>query len=158
MKDIQVFLSFAIFYQRSIKAFAKIAAFLTLILQTILGFTIIIIRRSNKTYNNKVDGGGNTIYDKKEKRDKCIRAIIIKNSTNFFSLKAWAVFICLSNTFTETPILHLFDPEHHIRIEIDVFGYAICRVMSQLWFSNDYVIHKCNHNHLPLILPPENSL
>ena len=34
--------------------------------------------------------------------------------------------------FLKAPILHHFNPERHIRIETDVSGYAIDRVLSQL--------------------------
>ena len=34
--------------------------------------------------------------------------------------------------FVEAPILNHFDPKHHIQIEMDVLGYAICRILSQL--------------------------
>ena len=38
----------------------------------------------------------------------------------------------LRQVFTEALILRHFDPECHIRIEIDTSGYAIGRVLSQL--------------------------
>ena len=38
----------------------------------------------------------------------------------------------LKQAFIKAPILYHFDPEHHIRVETDVSGYAIGRVFSQL--------------------------
>ena len=42
----------------------------------------------------------------------------------------------LKQVFVKAPILHHFDPEHHIRIEIDVSGYSIYGVLSQLTLEN----------------------
>ena len=41
-------------------------------------------------------------------------------------------FNCLWLVFTKASIFGYFDLECHIRIEIDVFGYAIEKVLSQL--------------------------
>ncbi len=38
----------------------------------------------------------------------------------------------MRQAFVEVPILNHFDPERHIRIETDVSGYAIGRIVSQL--------------------------
>ena len=55
-----------------------------------------------------------------------------KAGMSFFTPKARLAFIQLRQAFVEAPILHYFDPESHIRIEIDVSGYAIGGVLSQL--------------------------
>lgn len=34
--------------------------------------------------------------------------------------------------FVEALILNYFDPESHIRIKTDAFGYAICEILNQL--------------------------
>ena len=45
-------------------------------------------------------------------------------------------FTQLKKVFTKAPILWYFDPEYYIRIETDVSGYAIGRVLSQLTLNN----------------------
>ena len=42
------------------------------------------------------------------------------------------MFTELRQAFLKAPILHHFDPEHHIWIETDVSGYAIGGVLNQL--------------------------
>ena len=51
---------------------------------------------------------------------------------DFFIFRAKLKFIKLKQAFVKSSILHHFNPERHIRIETDVLGYAICRVLSQL--------------------------
>ena len=53
-----------------------------------------------------------------------------KAETSFFTPKAKLAFTQLRQAFVEAPILHHFDAESHIRIEIDVLGYAIGSVLS----------------------------
>ena len=46
------------------------------------------------------------------------------------------VFTQLKKTFTKALIFHHFDPECHIQIEIEVFGYTIGGFISQLTLDN----------------------
>ena len=55
--------------------------------------------------------------------------------SNYLTLNAKKAFDQLRQAFTEAPILQHFDPEQYIRVETDVSGYAIGRVLSQL--TND---------------------
>ena len=55
-----------------------------------------------------------------------------KSTLDFLTLRAKLAFTKLRQTFFKAPILHHFNPEHHIRIKTDVSGYAIGRVLSQL--------------------------
>ena len=54
----------------------------------------------------------------------------------FLTSGARRVFAKLRQAFIKAPILHHFDPEHHIRVETDVSGYIIGGVFNQLT-SND---------------------
>ena len=42
----------------------------------------------------------------------------------------------LRQAFVKALILNHFNPERHIRIEMDVLGYAICEIFSQLTLDN----------------------
>ena len=55
-----------------------------------------------------------------------------KAGTSFFTSKARLAFTQLRQTFIKAPILYYFDSESHIRIEINVSGYAIGGILSQL--------------------------
>ena len=62
-----------------------------------------------------------------------------KNSngaTGYLTPDAKRAFTQLRQAFTKAPILRHFDPECHIRIEIDASGYAIGGVLSQLTLNN----------------------
>ena len=50
----------------------------------------------------------------------------------FLTLKVKLAFSWLRQAFTKAPILHHFDPEQYIRIEMDASGYAISGILSQL--------------------------
>ena len=52
--------------------------------------------------------------------------------SDFLTLGAKLAFTELRQAFLKALILHHFNPERYIRIEIDVSGYAIGRVLSQL--------------------------
>ena len=96
----------------------------------------------NKLYGSKVDGaevdGGevedNEVGEKVQKRSKSKNSSKSKNLSKFISdfltPGAKLTFIKLRQAFLKAPILHHFDPECHIRIEIDVSGYAISGVFS----------------------------
>ena len=55
-----------------------------------------------------------------------------KARTSFFTSEARLAFTQLRQAFVKTLILHYFDPENHIRIEIDTSGYVIGSIVSQL--------------------------
>ena len=50
--------------------------------------------------------------------------------SDFFTPGARLAFTKLRQAFVKAPILHHFDPERHIRVETDVSGSAIGRVLS----------------------------
>ena len=41
-------------------------------------------------------------------------------------------FIKLRQAFIKAPILHYFDPEHHIRVETELSGYVIGGIVNEL--------------------------
>ena len=55
-----------------------------------------------------------------------------KTESSFLTSGAKKAFTELRQAFIKALILHHFDPECHIRVETDVSGYAIGRVLSQL--------------------------
>ena len=56
--------------------------------------------------------------------------------SDFLTPRAKLAFTELRQAFLKAPILHHFDPERHIRIEMDASGYAIGGVLSQLTSDN----------------------
>ncbi len=50
----------------------------------------------------------------------------------FLTTDARRAFTKLRQAFVKAPILNHFNPECHIQIETDAFGYAIGRILSQL--------------------------
>ncbi len=54
----------------------------------------------------------------------------------FLTADTKKTFTELRQAFVEAPILNHFDPECHIRIETDAFGYAIGGILSQLTLDN----------------------
>lgn len=59
-----------------------------------------------------------------------------KLKTEFYTPKAKLAFIELRQPFSKTPILYHFDPESHIWIETNAFGYTICEMLCQLTLDN----------------------
>ncbi len=57
---------------------------------------------------------------------------LVSQSGLFLISRAKKTFTKLEQAFVEAPILNHFDSEHHIQIEIDVSGYAIGGIFSQL--------------------------
>ena len=57
-------------------------------------------------------------------------------SSDFFTLGARLAFTKLRQVFFKALILYHFDPECHIRIEIDESSYAISGVLSQLTWND----------------------
>ena len=141
VRDIQVFIGFAIFYRRFIKGFSRIAAPLTSILKT-------PANQSDTTADGldgstagdvDVDGFGSGSNEKSAKSKSGNSAKSKKSPGNsgateepkFLTSNAREAFNHLKQAFTEAPILRHFDPELHIRIETDASGYAIGGVLSQ---------------------------
>ena len=56
--------------------------------------------------------------------------------SDFFIPRARPAFIELRQAFVKAPILHHFDLQYDIQIEINVSGYAIGGVFSQLTFDD----------------------
>ena len=102
VRNIQVFLGFANFYQHFIQQFSKIAAPLTSILKT-------------------------TFFPTNVK--KLLKAT---GNSNFLTPKAKLAFLQLKKVFTKAPILPHFHPQRYIRIEIDASDYTISSIFSQL--------------------------
>ena len=95
-------------------------------------------RRGGSEMNDvKVDGGeieGNEVGKKAQKTSKSKNLSKSQKTvgSDFLTPGAKLAFTKLRQTFLETPILHHFNPNRHIRIETDVSGYAIDRFLSPL--------------------------
>ncbi len=157
VKDIQIFLGFTNFYRRFIRNFSRIAAPLTSILRTTEKealSTQAIENEKNQDAPSAAGGanGGNVgrsiknlstaIKSAKSKKPNFAKA---NSGTDFLTLEAKEAFIHLRKAFTEAPILRHFDPERHIRIEIDASEYAIGGVLSQMTsdqHSSGHVTHE----------------
>ena len=59
-----------------------------------------------------------------------------KTELGFLTSGVRMVFTKLRQVFIKASILHHFDPEQHIRVEIDVSGYDIGGVLNQLILDN----------------------
>ena len=77
--------------------------------------------------NSEVDGsgGGHETFEKSPTHTK----VTIK-AMDYLNPKAKVAFIKLRKAFTKAPIFCYFNPEYSFRIETNVFGYAITRVLS----------------------------
>ena len=87
----------------------------------------------SKADENKLDtdgsgsiSGGNKIVNLSSTTKK------ISSKTGFLTSEASLTFIQLRKVFIKALILHHFDLERYIQIEIHALGYAISRVLSQL--------------------------
>ena len=134
VRDIQVLLGFANFYQRFIQRFSKIAGPLTSMLKTTRLAENLSSLMAEDTEVGSIGGGGDC-------KDKTVERLPLtsKNSngaTGYLTPGAKQAFTQLRQVFTEALILRHFDPECHIRIETDVSGYAISGVLSQLTLDN----------------------
>ena len=76
--------------------------------------------------------GGEVGDDKIGKKAQKLSKSKNLSKSDFFTPVAKLAFTKLRQAFIKAPIFHHFDPEHHIRIEMNVSGYAIGRVFSQL--------------------------
>ena len=134
IRDIQVFISFANYYQRFIQGFSRIAAPLTSMLKT-TGSSDSAPRLGAD--DDEVVGGGGDRNLSKSKKSKNTKSgsqtrIGATGEPTFLTPGAREAFNQLRQAFTKAPILRHFDPEYHIRIETDASGYAIGGVLSQL--------------------------
>ena len=150
VRDIQMFLKFANFYQQFIQRFSWIAAPLTSMLKTSggtesktqpgkggvrvdgsrIGYGGSKLDDGRKIDGDKVDGnevGDDEVWTKVQKLFKSK-----KTESSFLTPGAKKAFTKLRQAFIKAPILHHFDPERHIRVETDASGYAIGGVLSQL--------------------------
>ena len=158
VQNIQVFLGFAKFYQQFIQGFSRIVVSLTLMLKTSrctefkarpgkggvgvdsdskAGCGGSEIDGSEKD-DIEVDGGEVEVDEVGKKVQKLSKSKNLSKSKktvrslDFFTLGAKLAFTKWRQAFLKAPILHYFDPKHHIRIETDASGYAIGGVPSQL--------------------------
>ena len=149
VQDIQVFLGFANFYMRFIQGFSRIAAPLTSMLKTSSNKSaeprkgIIGVGSNSRARceegeldrsgmdNIEVDSGevGDNEIGKKGRNLSTLK----KTESSFLTYKARIAFTKLKQAFIKALILHYFDPERHIRVEMDKLSYAIDGVLSQLW-------------------------
>ena len=144
VKDNQVFIGFANFYQRFIRGFSRIAALLTSILKT-TGSSEESAPRAFRTGNDEVVGSGNradetvvnSSKNEKSKKSTHVPNIGATGEPNFLTSDAKKAFNHLRLVFIKALILRHFDPESHIRIETDASGYAIGGVLSQLNLDSD---------------------
>ena len=135
LRDIQVFLGFANFYQYFIQNLSKIAGPLTSILRTSptwsaknLSLLIDLVE------NAEVGVGGSDREDETNRRSPNSKNT--NGARGYLTLKAKLAFTQLKKAFTKAPIFRHFDLECHMRIEIDASSYAIGKVFSQLTFDN----------------------
>ena len=137
VRDIQVFISFANFYECFIQGFSRIAIPLTSLLET-TGLSKSALKAFRTDYNEVVGGGGggatgtvvNLSKNKKSRNLTRIPNIRTTKKPNFLTPNTKKAFNHLRLAFIKAPILRHFDPESHIRIETDASGYAIGGVLS----------------------------
>ena len=145
VRDIQVFLGFANFYRRFIQGFSRIAAPLTSMLKTSSTESaepkkgVVGVGGGSRAGRDRdgldgsrmddveVDGGEVEVGKKGQNLSK-----FKKTESGFLISEVRMAFTELRLTFIKALILHHFDTEHYIRVETDVSGYAIGRILSQL--------------------------
>ena len=84
----------------------------------------------------KVDGGEVEVDEVGKKVQNLSKFKKTVRSLDFLTPGAKLAFTKLRQAFIKAPILHYFDPEHHIQVETDVSGYTIGGVLSQLTSDN----------------------
>ena len=165
-----MFLGFANFYTKFIRNFNRIIALLTFIFWR-TNKQIEDEAQSTQFGNpdaldaaSRIDRSGvsesiknlstvvNLAKSKKSKltkpKNSDISNLKANSRTDFLISGAKKAFIYLQKTFIEVLIFIYFDPERHIWIEIDVSGYAIGGVLSQMTLDyldqlfSDHVTHK----------------
>lgn len=127
IRDIQIFIRFANFYHQFIHKFSRIVAPRTSILK-ILGSEILSVLQTSKNEvlsrkNNYIESG------KDNNNNKTVRK---NGGTSYLTPKAKIAFAKWKKAFIKALILYHFQPNWYIWIEIDVSGYAIGGVISQL--------------------------
>ena len=101
----------------------------------------------NMAGNDEVSvGGGGDSEDEKIGKSPSKN---LNGAMSYLTPNARRVFIQLRQAFTKAPILWHYDLEYYIRIEINVSGYVINRVLSQLtlnylgqWYPVAYYLQK----------------
>ena len=139
IRDIQVFIGFANFYQCFIQGFSKIAVSLTSLFKTTES-SEKLAPKAFKADNNEIIGVAsranktvvNLSKNEKSKNWTHILNIGAIGEPNFLTLNAKKAFNYLRLVFIKVLILRHFDLKSHIRIKIDVSGYTIGAVLSQL--------------------------
>lgn len=92
----------------------------------------LVASTSISTGKSSIKGvGGSTILYGVDVVDK-INLRLLEFGTGFFIPRARLTFAKLRQAFHIALILHYFNPDCHIRIEIDVSNYAIGGMFSQL--------------------------
>ena len=86
---------------------------------------------SGEIRDNKVGKKGQNLF-KSKNLSKSKKTL----GSDFFTPRDRLAFTKLRQAFIIAPILHHFDSEHYIRVEMDVSGYVICEVLSQLTSDN----------------------
>ena len=132
VRNIQVFISFANFYQCFIQSFNRIAILLIFLLK-IIELSNLVLKVFRADENKIVIIGGsranrmvvNSSKNKKSKKLTRVPNIKVTGKLNFLISSTKKVFNHLWLAFIKAPILQHFDLENHIRIETDVLGYAI---------------------------------
>ena len=102
---------------------------------------------------NKLGTDGNIVGSRINDRLAYLSSFMKKISfwLVFISSKASLAFTRLRKAFTKAPILHYFDPKHHILIETDASSYTIGGVLSQLTTKKGLagqITHKTNNLNL----------
>ena len=134
-----MFLGFANFYRRFIQEFRRIAAPLTSMLKTAeprkggdgVGGGSRAGRGGSEMDDVEVDGSEVEV-DEVGKKARNLSKSKKTVGSDFLTPGVKLAFTKLRQAFLKASILHHFHPEHHIRIETDVSGYAIGGVLSQL--------------------------
>ena len=153
VKDIQVFIGFANFYQRFIQGFNKIVALLTFLLKTTgLSESIPKAFKANddKIFGNSSSKANGTVVNlsknKKSRKSTCISNIGAMKKPNFLTSNAKKAFNYLQLAFIKALILQHFDSKSHIWIETDILGYAIGEVLNQLNLDSNVLLNDSNSN------------
>ena len=153
VRDIQVFIGFANFYWRFIQGFSRIATSLTSLLKT-TGSSESAPKVFRADDDEVVGGGGgrangtvvNLFKNEKSRKSMRVPNIEATREPNFLTPDAKKAFNHLQLAFIKAPIPQHFDLESHIRIETDVSGYAIGKVLSQLNLDSDAPPNNLNLN------------
>ena len=132
VKDVQVFLGFANFYQRFIQGFTKIAGPLTLMLRTTRSANNLSLLMAEDAEVGSIGGDCDNEHVEKS-------PLTFKNSNgamDYLTSGAKRAFTQLRQAFTKALILRHFEPECYIWIETHASGYAIGGLLSQLTSNN----------------------